>query len=66
MARELAFRQAKWEDLTNLYVLVDRLDTPRLRNAIINEIHSWRCAKFERFMARKMDELALQPRIEKP
>lgn len=59
-------RQARWEDLADLYILADRLDVPRLRNAIINEIHSRRCAKFERFMARKMDKLASQPRIEKP
>lgn len=58
--------QAKWKDLADFYILADRLDTPRLRNVIINEIHSRRCAKFERFMARKMDRLASQPRIEKP
>ena len=57
--------QAKWEDLADLYILADQLDVPRLRNAIINEVHSQRCAKFERLMARKMDKLASQPQNEK-
>lgn len=52
--------QAKWEDLADLYILADRLDALRLRNAIINEIHSRRCVKLERVMARKMDKLASQ------
>ena len=58
--------QAEWEDLADLYIFADRLDAPRLRNAIINEIHSQRCAKFEQFMAQKMNKFASQPQIKKP
>jgi hypothetical protein len=58
-------RQAKWEDLADLYILADRLDAPRLRNAIIDEIHSLRCVKFERAMARKIDKLASRSYNEK-
>ena len=58
-------RQAKWEDLADLYILADRLDAPCLRNAIINEIHSLHCVKFERVMARKIDKLASRPYNEK-
>jgi len=57
--------QGKWEDLADLYILADRLDAPCLRNAIVNEIHSWRCVKFERVVARKIDKLASQPHNEK-